>query len=116
MWRGQSSVQPDKDFLTFDTMEWGVRAAARVLLTYWYRGRRSIRRIITEWAPPSENNTEAYVTAVAECIGQDADKEYRTLGLVELCKLCDCIFWHENGEQVDENTVIEGVDMALYNK
>jgi len=48
-------------FCVFESAEMGIRAMAKTLLAYHDRlGCRSIRDYINRWAPPNENNTEAY--------------------------------------------------------
>ncbi|MBO7120476.1 MAG: hypothetical protein J6W03_09185 [Bacteroidaceae bacterium] len=64
-WRGQSVLQTDREFVRFDAMEWGIRAAFCILHTYARRYNAfCIRDIIRRWAPPSENNTEQYIRNV----------------------------------------------------
>lgn len=75
-WQGQSAVQKHDRFVTFDSAKWGIRAAARVLVTYQDRrqaadGSRidTVREIIHRWAPPSDNNpTAAYAGNVAKLL------------------------------------------------
>ena len=64
-WKGQSSFQGDKDFVQFERMEWGIRAAFVLLRTYAIKYKANcIQDIITRWAPPSENDTEKYIKNV----------------------------------------------------
>src|SRR3569833_3001877 len=64
-WRGEV-VGSDSAFETFATPEAGIRALAVLLRNYQRKyGLRTVRAIITRYAPPSENNTESYVSAVA---------------------------------------------------
>ena len=64
-WKGQSSFQGDKDFVQFERMEWGIRAAFVLLRTYSIKYKANcIQDIITRWAPPSENDTEKYIKNV----------------------------------------------------
>ena len=59
-WKGLLKVQNDKIFYQFKAMEWGYRAAFRLLRTYRVKyNRYSVRTIIERWAPPSENQTRA---------------------------------------------------------
>ena len=52
-------------FCRFESIEWGVRAALKLLRTYRDKyAATSIKEIITRWAPPTENNTAAYIDAV----------------------------------------------------
>ena len=76
-WQGLRAQQEDKEFFQFSEMKWGWRAAFR-LLCHTYYGKyklRTIRAIITRWAPPKENNTEAYIRRVTDRIGIAADRE-----------------------------------------
>lgn len=74
-WLGLQKRSADKEFCKFRTMPYGYRAAFKVLRTYYdIHGCRSLRRIITRWAPPSENDSEAYLLAVMKKAGiRDAD-------------------------------------------
>ena len=72
-----SSLKGEAEFCQFYTMAYGWRAAFR-LLCHTYYGKyklRTIRAIITRWAPPKENNTEAYIRCVTDRIGIGPDKE-----------------------------------------
>ena len=76
-WQGLRVLQEDREFFQFSEMKWGWRAAFR-LLCHTYYGKyklRTIRAIITRWAPPKENNTEAYIRSVTDRIGIGPDKE-----------------------------------------
>ena len=76
-WQGLRVLQEDREFFQFSEMKWGWRAAFR-LLCHTYYGKyklRTIRDIITRWAPPKENNTEAYIRRVTDRIGIAADRE-----------------------------------------
>ena len=76
-WQGLRVLQEDRAFFQFSEMKWGWRAAFR-LLCHTYYGKyklRTIRAIITRWAPPKENNTEAYIRRVTDRIGIGPDKE-----------------------------------------
>jgi hypothetical protein len=73
-WEGQSAQQPDPGFVTFADPEHGIRALARIILNYQSRyGLATTEAIIGRWAPPSENNTAAYVQAVANAVGVPAN-------------------------------------------
>lgn len=52
-------------FDVFVGPEWGIRALARTLITYQDKhGLDTVQAIVGRWAPPSENNTGAYIQAV----------------------------------------------------
>lgn len=61
----------DADFCQFQSMEYGYRAAIRIFLTYQSKyGCKTIRKIINRWAPPTENNTKAYISRVVEDVNK----------------------------------------------
>jgi hypothetical protein len=99
-WQGLSQVQPDTAFCRFDEPEWGIRAMARILLAYQAkRGRNSVRQIIDRWAPPNENDTEAYIQAVAKRLGVAADDQIVVKRYDVMRPLVEAIIKHENGSQ-----------------
>lgn len=65
----------DDEFRQFSAMKWGIRAIGEILLTYQKKYQlRTIREIITRYAPPSDNNpTEAYIQNVADRSGLEPD-------------------------------------------
>ncbi|MBO6059398.1 MAG: hypothetical protein J6P67_04560 [Bacteroidaceae bacterium] len=76
-WQGLKTLQEDKEFFQFETIEWGWRAAF-VILCRTYYGKyklRTIRDIVSRWAPPKENNTEAYIRHVSDYTGIGPDRD-----------------------------------------
>lgn len=70
LWKGRRLEQTDKNFVQFQSMEWGLRAAFCILRTYAKKYRcTSIRDIIRRWAPPCENDTARYVHNVCRWTG-----------------------------------------------
>lgn len=68
-WQGARVEQTDKDFVQFTSMEYGYRAAWKVLESYWKHFREArepftVTNIITRWAPPTENDTMGYIRTV----------------------------------------------------
>lgn len=114
-WQGLAPVQSDPDFFIFETMAYGVRAAAVILLHYYrVHGLKTVRQIISRWAPPNENNTDAYISAVCGTMGVKPDDELDLdEDASELDPLCDAIFRHENGEDISPHDVLSGVLMAI---
>lgn len=74
-WVGLTHPQTDSEFCTFESMAYGIRAALVLLRNYLsgWGGRRAklntIYKIINNWAPSNENNTEAYINFVSEKSG-----------------------------------------------
>jgi hypothetical protein len=99
-WQGLAERQSDVEFFTFKSPIYGIRALARTLITYQDKhGLRTIRQIIGRWAPPVENNTNAYVRAVAEATDLDADQMLDLHNFDFLFPLTKAIIKHENGQQ-----------------
>ena len=76
-WQGLKTLQEDKGFFQFETIEWGWRAAF-VILCKTYYGKyklRTIRDIVSRWAPPKENSTEAYIRHVSDYTGIGPDRD-----------------------------------------
>lgn len=69
---GASLERPGGRFARFETAFDGLRALARQLMLYAGRGINSVEKIISTWAPASDNNnTTAYIRAVSQRLGVD---------------------------------------------
>lgn len=113
-WFGESDAQTDPDFVVFVGMEYGIRAAAKVLQSYGDRGISSLGEIVATWAPSSENDTQAYVADVSARTGFDQGEKLDLKDQETLVSLIRALIWHENGEcSVSDQTLVCGVDMAL---
>ena len=75
-WKGLKAEQTDAAFCQFETMEYGWRAAFwQLTRTYYHKYRLfTIRSIIQKWAPPHENNTQAYIDNVSRLTGIPPDE------------------------------------------
>ena len=75
-WQGLRAVQTDASFCQFETLEYGWRAAFKLLTRTYYHTYRlfTIRGIISKWAPANENNTKAYIANVSRLTGIDPDE------------------------------------------
>ena len=79
---GNSSLSSERAggeavFCVFSSMEYGWRAAF-VILCKTYYGKyklKTIRDIVTRWAPPKENSTEAYIRHVSDYTGIGPDRD-----------------------------------------
>lgn len=124
-WRGLADNQPDPRFCTFTDPKYGFRALAKTLITYQTRpgipgvgltGVDTVREIIYRWAPPErmvdgkwvkDNDTEAYVAAVAGRLACDPDTHIDTRDYTQLFPLVDAITRHENGRNIWGRDVID---------
>lgn len=113
-WQGLAEHQSDPEFLRFRSPEWGIRAMAVTLITYFDRhGLDTVREIIGRWAPPNENNTGAYVDAVARRVGVGSDETINVHDWSVMHPLVQAIILVENGQQPYTAAQIqEGLRMA----
>ncbi|MGF6098879.1 structural protein [Pseudomonas sp. 18175] len=126
-WQGQAVIQSDTAFVRFEGPRWGIRAIARVLITYQDKRRAadgsridSVREIVGRWAPPIENNTNAYTLAVARALGLDPDFEgVDVYDFIVMRDLVQAIIRHENGpgplpggQWYGDSLIAEGLALA----
>lgn len=112
-WAGKVDNPNDTAFESFDTMSNGVRAALRNAFTHWNRGKDTIKELITVWAPPTENNTSAYVAKVAKSAGILPVKEFAFGNNETTAKIMYAVFLHENGPQAKNYITLENVQGHL---
>lgn len=99
-WKGlvPDSTRFDPVMCVFTAPHWGIRAMGRDLTTDYNRdGQRTIAALIAEYAPGSENNTAAYINAVAKEMSLSPEAVL-DLGR-DLLPLVAAIIRHENGQQ-----------------
>lgn len=66
-WQGLREEQTDAEFFQFVSMAYGYRALIKTLQNYRrLRGCVTLRDFIRRWAPPTENNTGAYLRTVCQ--------------------------------------------------
>jgi len=88
---------PNGRFAVFQTAEDGLMALASQLRLYAQRGINSVRAIISKFAPPSENNTQAYIESVSKRLGVDANSTLNVNDPRVMQGLMDAIIKVENG-------------------
>jgi len=114
-WIGERKNEGDPDFCEFNTPEEGIRALAKTLITYQRKhGLNTVRNIINRWAPSSENDTDAYVYAVAQDCAVTPTQILDLNDSQMLSKLCKAIIRHENGRVIySDEQINQGVQSAL---
>lgn len=111
-WKGKvpESRNTDGRFEQFTAPEWGIRAMFMDIRSDIRKGANTVRRLITEYAPPHENNTAAYIAAVASAIGKSADAVITDADYPALVK---AIIKHENGIQpYPDSLIVQAIGMA----
>lgn len=113
-WQESLPPQSGDQFVRFKAPQFGIRAMVKILIKYDQRGINTIRGVISTWAPPTENNTEAYVQDVATRMGMDPD-DWIDLDTYEIAlPLVNAMIAHENSNYVYKNQQIikDGLRMA----
>lgn len=106
-WKGERPNQTDRAFEEFESMQWGIRAAFRLMRNHikGYNGTRprmnTLKKLIAVWAPPSENATNRYVDFVSASAGllpsDIIDPDDRKM----MCKIARAMAFVENGQWLD---------------
>lgn len=114
-WQGLDKANPsDGRFCRFVDPVMGIRAIAVTLITYQDKRKAADgsaidtpREIAARWAPPNENNTEAYAAALARSMGRGVDDPV-DVHIFEDCRGAVIgIIRHENGQQPYTDAQIE---------
>lgn len=111
-WQGMADVQGDSEFVTFVSPEYGIRAICRVLLTYQKRGIDTVGEIVRTYAPPSENNTSAYIRSVCKSGGFLPDEVLDLDDVSVMLPLVKAIVKHETGTTYPEHVFENGLRLA----
>ena len=125
-WQGQLGLEvgvPSPRFARFDTPENGIRALGKLLINYRGKdgmpgvggpGIDTVRETITRWAPGNENNTDAYIAAVARRLGVSANDVIDVRKPATLGVMVSSIIAHEcAGFAYPEAVLAEGLRRAL---
>lgn len=96
--QAQGAVGKDSGgFAVFQSAEDGLRAMGELLRSYARRGLNTVRGVLNRWAPPSENDTGAYVGAVSKRLGVTEDQALDMSDPKVIAGLTAEITRHENG-------------------
>lgn len=114
-WLGKVAEPTDDAFEQFESPEYGIRALVKIIRNYrTLYDLETVAGIIGRWAPPHENDTEAYIESVCNYIGCEPDETLDLDSVDLLHDLAASIIRHENGQQPYSRTQIEsGIAMAL---
>lgn len=105
-WRGEIAGD-DKRFESFASPDEGIRALAVILQNYQKKyGLNTVRGIINRYAPPVENDTGAYINAVAGALGVSPDAALNLADPGTLLPLVTAIIKHENGRVLYDQALI----------
>ena len=102
-------------FCVFTTPVLGIRAMAKNLRAYRSIGDVTIRQYIDRWAPPNENDTEAYIARVASSVGVVADanvdiEQYRVMSaIVDAIIRVECAGMPYDGNEIKDGLALAGI-------
>lgn len=113
-WKGKLPKEQNTDgsFEQFETMALGFRAALMNLRTHIRKGRRTVRDLITVWAPESDgNNTQRYIERVCRTTGMEPQTMIVPADREQMVKLVYAMAIVENGSRPEWDDVYAGYDM-----
>lgn len=108
-WLGLSVVQDDKRFHTFISPEYGIRCCAYILRKYQTKDALNTPfKMISKYAPSSENDVEAYCDHIHKLSGFDPNTEIDIVGNKDnLFEFVKAVITHECGINPYSDEVIE---------
>ncbi len=114
-WKGMTGS--DGRFAKFGSPADGYRAIGSNVLAYKNKyGINTIRGIVSRWAPPSENNTAAYISQMTKELGVGPDDPLNVQDKETMTRLMRGISKHENGYQRHDDDTIRGAAGSLMRK
>lgn len=108
-YKGEKATSEDAEFRQFESMEWGYRAMFTLLHTYEKKhGCRTLRQMISRYAPPTENNTENYIRRVVYATHLASNTPISTLNGAVMTAVVAAMSEVENGTKADMSAIWGG--------
>ena len=109
-----------KKFFRFKSAAYGIRAIARLLITYQDKRLAddgsaidTVREVIDRWAPPEFNDTESYITHVLQVTRIERGSHIDLHEFDTMERMVKAIILHENGVQPYSRAIIrKGLTLA----
>lgn len=104
----------EPEFCVFLSPQWGFRAMATIFHTYADKdGVTTLRGAISRWAPPTENNTSAYLNHVCQLSTFMPDAPFPFHDKNRLAILLKAVSIHEVGAWAfSDDDIIDGIETA----
>ena len=124
-WEGARKEQTDKNFVQFESMVYGYRAAWKILESYWKHFHSTgqpfnVTTILNRWAPPTENDTQTYIRTVLKLTSlggkENLPQPSRKVDTERLVKLLAAMTTVECGipyKEVNTETIRKGFRLAF---
>lgn len=103
-WQGKLQNSTDSRFEQFLTLGFGIRAMLKDLIHDINSGENTITKLIHQYAPPSENNTSAYIESVSMSTGIAPNAVLKKIDANFLQRIARAIFKVELGKAHTEVT------------
>ena len=106
-WKGERPVQTDPAFEEFISMEYGIRAGLRLMRNHinGFKSTRpkmnTLKKLISVWAPPTENATSNYVEFVASHVGLSSTAILDPNDRVQMCNIARAMAFVECGVWIE---------------
>lgn len=117
-WQGKipysKNIDDGKKFEQFIDVKHGVRALILDVYNDIKKGKNTIRKLISEFAPPNENNTSNYVVVVSKAIGLKPDDVIKVVDFDLTYNIVKSIIKHENGNDakyIVDSDILDAFDM-----
>lgn len=92
---------------------YGLRAGFCILRRYINRyGRNTLRKIVSAWAPKSENDTDAYIRVVSHRSSIDPDAVISFFDKPTMCALVSAMCVMECGQTIPLDIIEKSYDIA----
>ena len=102
-WLGENTPKGEA-FCHFRDLLYGCRAMLKLLKRYIeVKECKTIRKVVSRWAPPSENNTRSYIDYVARSMDTHPDDDL-VVDKDTLIRLASAMTWMEHGQAIPRNT------------
>lgn len=112
-WKGQ--VGSENGFAKFSDMLFGIRAYGINVKGKINKGYNTLDKLISLYAPPSENNTDAYINSVSKSTGFSRNQKL-TPDSNTLFKLARAMFSVELGAnyaaKITDNDILKGLSLS----
>ncbi|MEG0849838.1 MAG: hypothetical protein RSF34_06345 [Flavobacterium sp.] len=115
-WQGKipHSKNTDKNFEQFENVHFGLRAMLKDLINDINKGKNTVKLLITEYAPPSENDTNAYINSVAKTLGVSPTQRLTQINSKFLLNLVRAILKVELGKDeslISDSDIVKSITM-----
>ena len=108
-WVGE--LYPDnRGMIIFDNLFNGTRAMMKLIYNMNKKGYNTIRKLIYEYAPPIENNTEGYIKNLSTMMGMNENQIFNFNDKNEIIKLIQSISIKESGESPPKGLISDVYD------